>query len=69
MNKATQVAEDAAYEMRQASAILREDRRPLSKAVADLLYAASERLERHPDTTGPITQHCYKVARAVLDNM
>lgn len=68
MNKAMQVAADAAEDMKRASGILRKDRRPLSKAVADLLDAAAERLERHPDATGPITQKAYGIAKAVLDN-
>jgi hypothetical protein len=68
MNTAMQVAQDAAEEMRDAAGILKLDRRPLSKAVADLLEAAADRLERHPDATGPMTQHAYKVARAVLEN-
>lgn len=68
MNSKAQVAADAAEDMKRASAILAMDRRPLSKAVADLLTASAERLERHPDATGPITQKAYAIAKAVLDN-
>lgn len=68
MNKAMQVAVDAAEDMRKASGILKKDKRPLSKAVAELLDAAADRLERHPDATGPITQKSYAIAKAVLDN-
>lgn len=68
MNTGMQIAADAAEDMRSASTILKDDRRPLSKAVAYLLEAAAKRLDAHPDATGPITQHAYKVARCVLEN-
>ena len=68
MNSKMQVAMDAAEDMRKASAILKNDRRPLSKATAELLDAVAERLERHPDANGPITQKAYGIAKAVLDN-
>lgn len=68
MNTGMQIAADAASDMRKASGILKLDRRPLSNAVARMLDSAAGRLDQHPDATGPMTQHAYKIARCVLDN-